>query len=103
LESPRSHFIQECGQLTGYVAITGTNQLGCVYNGQSCGIYFLDFILRIGVSRLHPEILGLPVVGETFDRMTHPLGRDPLGITDVSEALTNMTSGKLREGNVGCV
>ncbi|KAJ7909642.1 L-aminopeptidase/D-esterase [Mycena leptocephala] len=81
-----SHFIQECGQLTGYVAITGTNQLGCVYNG---------------VSRLHPEILGLPVVGETFDRMTHPLGRDPLGITDVSEALTNMTSGNLREGNVG--
>lgn len=81
-----SHLIRECGQLISYIAITGTSQLGAVYNG---------------VTKLHPFMITLPVVGETYDRMTHPLAPDPVGPADVREALANMTSGKLREGNVG--
>ncbi|KAK7059923.1 peptidase family S58-domain-containing protein [Favolaschia claudopus] len=81
-----SHFMQECGQLTGYIAITGTSQVGCAYNG---------------ITKLHPLQLSLPVVGETFDRMTHPLAPEPIGKEDVRVAFENMTSGRLREGNVG--
>ncbi|KAJ7670578.1 peptidase family T4 protein [Mycena polygramma] len=81
-----AHLIQECGQLHGYVAITGTNQVGNVYHG---------------VTQLAPEAINLPVVGETYDRMTHPRASNALGPEDVRDAHANMTSGKLREGNVG--
>ncbi|KAJ6454215.1 peptidase family S58-domain-containing protein [Mycena sanguinolenta] len=82
-----SHIIRECGQLLStYIAITGTSQLGAAY---------------AGLTKLEPFKLQLPIVGETYDRMTHPLASDPVGIDDVREALANMTSGKLREGNVG--
>ncbi|KAJ6562657.1 peptidase family S58-domain-containing protein [Mycena capillaripes] len=81
-----AHFIQESGQLTSYVAITGTSQLGAAYHG---------------VVKLDPPVIRLPIVAETFDRMTHPLADDPIGPADVRKALDNMTSGPLREGNVG--
>ncbi|KAJ7259163.1 peptidase family S58-domain-containing protein [Mycena haematopus] len=81
-----SLFILESGQLSGYVAITGTSQLGAAY---------------AGFTNIKPLLLQLPVVGETYDRMTHPLAPNPIGSADVGEALANMTSGKLREGNVG--
>ncbi|KAJ7339758.1 L-aminopeptidase/D-esterase [Mycena albidolilacea] len=81
-----AHFIQECGQLTSHVAITGTSQVGSAYSG---------------VMKLDPNLLKLPVVAETFDRMTHPLAPHPVTPADVREAFENMTDGKLREGNVG--
>ncbi|KAJ7032383.1 D-aminopeptidase [Mycena alexandri] len=81
-----AHFIAESGQLTGYIAITGTSQVGAAYHG---------FV------QLNPSAPQLPVVGETYDRMTHPLARDPIGPADLREARANMTNGKLREGNVG--
>ncbi|KAJ7185209.1 peptidase family S58-domain-containing protein [Mycena filopes] len=81
-----SHFIAESGQLTGLIAITGTSQVGAAYHG---------------LIQLDPSALQLPVVGETYDRMTHPLARDPVGTAEVRAAHANMTDGKLREGNVG--
>ncbi|KAF8147939.1 peptidase family S58-domain-containing protein [Mycena galopus ATCC 62051] len=82
-----SYFIQESGQLSSYVAITGTSQVGSAYHG---------------LTRLDPFTIRLPVVAETYDRMTHPLAPDPvISSADVQCALDNMTSGKLREGNVG--
>ncbi|KAJ7136711.1 putative L-aminopeptidase D-Ala-esterase/amidase [Mycena epipterygia] len=81
-----AHFITESGQLSSYVAITGTSQLGSAYGA---------------VNKIQPFIISLPVVGETYDRMTHPLARNPIGSNDISQAMANMTTGKLREGNVG--
>ncbi|KAJ6586420.1 L-aminopeptidase/D-esterase [Mycena vulgaris] len=81
-----SHFITESGLLTTYVAITGTSQVGSAY---------------AALKMVHPFVIDLPVVGETYDRMTHPLAPDPLVPSDISRALADMTAGKLREGNVG--
>ncbi|KAJ7785220.1 L-aminopeptidase/D-esterase [Mycena maculata] len=81
-----AHYIKEGGELKGYIAITGTSQLGAAHSG---------------VYNLRPLSIQLPVAGETYDRMTHPLARDPIGLADIQQALANMTFGKLREGNVG--
>jgi L-aminopeptidase/D-esterase-like protein len=101
----RAHFIQECGQLTSHVAITGTSQVGSAYSGQSTLriAHFRSLNSCAGVVKLDPNLLKLPVVAETFDRMTHPLAPHPVTPADVREAFENMTDGKLREGNVGCV
>ncbi|KAJ7154861.1 peptidase family S58-domain-containing protein [Mycena crocata] len=81
-----AHFIAESGMLHGHVAITGTNQVGNAYNA---------------VDKHKPFLLKLPVVAETYDRMSHPLAQDLISIHDISAALADMTSGPLREGNVG--
>ncbi|KAJ7485854.1 L-aminopeptidase/D-esterase [Mycena latifolia] len=85
-----AHYIAESGLLTSYVAITGTSQVGSAYAFASGGL-----------DKTKPPVLNLPVVGETYDRMTHPLAHEPIGPSDVSRALADMTTGKLREGNVG--
>ncbi|KAJ7191919.1 L-aminopeptidase/D-esterase [Mycena pura] len=81
-----SLYISEAGLLSGPVAITGTMQLGAVHTA---------------VNNIDPFALKLPVVGETYDRMTHPLALDQIGLSEIAQALADMTSGKVREGNVG--
>ncbi|KAJ6615098.1 peptidase family S58-domain-containing protein [Mycena sp. CBHHK59/15] len=75
-------FIAESGMLASYIGITGTSQLG-------------------SINKIKPFVINLPVVGETYDRMSHPLASDPIGPDDVFRALASRTSGPLREGNVG--
>ncbi|KAJ7268039.1 L-aminopeptidase/D-esterase [Mycena rebaudengoi] len=81
-----AHFIAESGQLTCHLAITGTSQVGAVYHA---------------MTRVDPSVLKLPVVAETFDRMTHPHVPDAIVYEDLARALADMGSGPLREGNVG--
>ncbi|KAJ7619306.1 L-aminopeptidase/D-esterase [Roridomyces roridus] len=81
-----SLFIAESGLLTDLVAITGTTQVGAAH---------------MAMAYREPGALKLPIVGETFDRMTHPLASCPIGSADIAAAFADMTSGKLREGNVG--
>ncbi|KAJ6624228.1 peptidase family S58-domain-containing protein [Mycena sp. CBHHK59/15] len=86
-------FITESGMLTSYIGITGTSQLGCTHNGRAFG--------ATPINKIKPFVINLPVVGETYDRMSHPLASDPIGPDDVFRALASRTSGPLREGNVG--
>jgi L-aminopeptidase/D-esterase-like protein len=55
------------------------------------------------MTRVDPSVLKLPVVAETFDRMTHPHVPDAIVYEDLARALADMGSGPLREGNVGWV
>jgi hypothetical protein len=52
------------------------------------------------------RILGItiPVVAETFDRMSHPVGL-PIALTeeDLFRAIDDMNDGPVREGNTGSV
>ncbi|KAJ7064672.1 peptidase family S58-domain-containing protein [Mycena amicta] len=81
-----AHLITESGLLTDSVAITGTMQVGTVHHA-----------LQIH----HPLMISIPIVAETFDRMTHPLALNQVGAEEVEKAFADLSAGKLREGNVG--
>nr|GAT46427.1 predicted protein [Mycena chlorophos] len=81
-----STFITESGQLTDDIAITGTMQVGAVHHG---------------MQNHNPAVLKLPIVAETYDRMTAPLAPNQAGPEYVEEAFSNLTNGKIKEGNVG--
>ncbi|CAK5262938.1 unnamed protein product [Mycena citricolor] len=82
-----SIFIKEGGELTCPIAISGTMHTGRVYDA---------------INGINPLRIQLPVVGETYDRMTHPLSHSEVSMPDlVSEAVANMSSESVQEGNVG--
>ncbi|KAF7325564.1 hypothetical protein MKEN_00405900 [Mycena kentingensis (nom. inval.)] len=82
-----AHFIAESGLLTDTIAITGTAQVGLVHHAMQSHI---------------PGALLLPIVAETYDRMTHPFtSPSQVGTDEVEKAFANLSNGPVREGNTG--
>ncbi|KAF9465732.1 peptidase family S58-domain-containing protein [Collybia nuda] len=90
-----SHFLEESGQLDQPIAITGTHNVGHVY-----GAVHKAQVLKKLDSLPDPITITLPVVGETFDRMSHPASF-AIGDEEVFKAIEDMKAGPVREGNVG--
>ena len=84
-------WIEETGLLTSAIALTNTQQIGLVR----------DALAEFSFSHTEFGPFYLPVVAETFDGWLNGMGRPHLTKENVFEAMSNLKSGRVDEGNVG--
>lgn len=84
-------FIEETGQLTSPVLLTGTLSLGAVQ----------EALVRYGTRKYGPFVFTLPVVGETYDGWLSDPKAFPIMQDHVAAALESADEGPVEEGNTG--
>ncbi len=95
-EMTGTSIIDELGQLSTPIALTGTGNLSDVHRAVT------DWLARPGrlPAEARPAAL-LPVVGETLDLALNDVFGHPLSTADVVAALDGAKVGPVEEGNVG--
>ncbi|KAK8037954.1 beta-peptidyl aminopeptidase BapA [Apiospora phragmitis] len=91
-----SHWINETGLLHSPIIITNSFSVGAAYQG----IYEYA-IKKLGARDGQVDWFLLPVVGETFDGYLNNLTRFAVKPEHIVHGLENVSSDRVREGNVG--
>jgi D-aminopeptidase len=84
-------WLEESGQLSSEIALTGTYTVGSVY----------DALVQATTEKGYGYGSQLPVVGETYDGFLNQGPAFHVTVDHVFEALNNAKSGPVEEGNVG--
>lgn len=84
-------WLEETGLLTSAIALTNTAEIGMVR----------DALAEYTFSQEHTGPFYLPVVGETFDGWLSDMQAPPLTPDHVVQAMRNLSSGPVDEGDVG--
>lgn len=84
-------WLEESGQLSSEIALTGTYSVGTVY----------DALVQATTEKGYGYGSQLPVVGETYDGYLNQGPAFHVTVDHVFEALNNAHSGPVEEGNVG--
>lgn len=88
--------IEEYGMMYGPIGITNTNSVGIVHDG--IGAWNIQ---KFSKGAFIDFSFGLPVVAETFDGILNDINGLHITKEDVFDALNNVKSGPIAEGNVG--
>ncbi|KAI0007596.1 DmpA/ArgJ-like protein [Xylariaceae sp. FL0662B] len=95
-EMTGSHWINETGLLHSPIIITNSFAVGAAYQG----IY--EYAIKaLGAARGQIDWFLLPVVAETFDGYLNDLSRFAVKPEHIVRGLENVSSNRVREGNVG--
>lgn len=84
-------WLEESGQLAYPIVLTNTHHVGTVH----------EAILAYGQENGHTEFSALPVVTETWDGWLNDMDGFHIRAGHVYEALNNLSSGPVGEGNIG--
>lgn len=84
-------WLEESGQLAYPIALTNTHHVGTVH----------EAILAHGQEQGHTKDSSLPVVAETWDGWLNDMDGFHIRRKHVEQAISNLSSGALEEGNVG--
>jgi D-aminopeptidase len=85
------HWLTESGLLTTPIGITNTNQVGIVH----------DRLVAYGQENRLTMESSLPIVAETWDGWLNDADALHITVENVDEALMNVASGPVAEGNIG--
>lgn len=90
-EMTGTHWVTESGLLCSPIGITNTLQVGLVR----------DAIIQYAIEKGYSNVVGLPVVAETYDGWLNDVAAFHLTREHVYQALDSAKGGLVEEGNVG--